>query len=109
MRQFSIDRTRLERFRAEAAAARGEKSAATQKTTDLRLDIRAAEDELRQIERGYHRQPERVAAMQKRIDTLRDELAEMTEANAERAAHRDHAVQFAGKLDEYAAAKGISR
>lgn len=109
MTEFSIDRSRLERYHAEAQAARGERQKAGERISNLRLDQREVDDDVQRIERSHVQEPRRLEVLKERAQDLADELDKLTHANAERAAAHDHSLQLASRLDAYAKERGILR
>lgn len=119
---FTIDPSRLARYRSAADAARGESRAIQQRVTDARNRLTEAEAELRRIERARPGSPagvirvdadgrrhgrlesrhdEYVEQAQRRAKTARFELAQLAREQAEGAARREHEVQLFARIEAH--------
>lgn len=101
MTTFSIDRDRLERYRAEADAARGASRIARDRVTEARLQLRDAKDEVERLKRSHGGGPY-LASARNRVEAAQAEVARMAEAQSQGAGAREHATQLFACLEAYA-------
>lgn len=101
MTTFSIDRDRLERFRAEADAARGAYSIAQERVTEARYQLRDAKEEVERLKRSHGGSPY-LASARNRVEAAQAEVARLADAQSQGAGAREHVRQLFARLEAYA-------
>ena len=123
MTTFTVDPDRLERYRAEADAARGASRSASGRLTEARLQLREANDELQRWERSLpgalrfanvrdangnmHRRGESqhergLTSARTRVEVAQAEVARLADAQSQGAGAREHVRHLFARLEAYA-------
>lgn len=120
-RIFTIDPSRLQRYRTEADTARAAAMQLARRVADARDELGEAEQHLHDLERQRpiggraivrSRSPDletRIEATSRRVERAREALAELLRAQGEGASRREHAGQLAARLDAYSKENGDVR
>lgn len=119
---FSIDQFRLERYRAEADAARGASRSASTRLSEARYQLGQVKEELHRLERSPMGQPSGVIrrdengrlhgrhesrhdsyleTARKRVEAAQAEVTRLSRAQSDGAAAREHATQLFAALERY--------
>ena len=127
-RQFTIDRDRFERFRAEADAAQSQSRSAEDRVNEAHDELREAEEALRVVESSY-RGPTQVISLRdetgtahnvseehrelylngarNRVAKAKAEVARLARSQNEGAGAREHAIRLFSRLSAFE--KGFDR